>query len=224
MVSATAATELTFDVRDLCRASRRTPTILEVPAMMFLAIGGAGAPGDADFQHAIGALYSVAYTAKFTLKKSGGGTYKLPPLEGLYDAEAQTSFGPQAFDRVRWTLMIMQPPPVSRELIERASAEAARKHPELPIADVGFEEFAEGLCAQVLHVGPYGDEGPTAAALHRFIVEHGSVPRGLHHEIYLGDPRRSAPERLRTILRQPVERPAGQPYDERLLEHAAARR
>lgn len=92
-------------------------------------------------------------------------------------------------------------------LAKQASAEAAYKRPELPIAHVRFEQFAEGLSAQVLHVGPYANEAPTIALLHSFILEQGLIPRGLHHEIYLGDPRRSAPERLKTIIRHPVERP-----------------
>jgi hypothetical protein len=175
--------------------------------MAFLAIDGAGAPGNSDFQQAIGALYSIAYTAKFTLKKTNAQTYKLPPLEGLYATEGQIGVDPEAPDRMRWTLMIMQPPPVSRQLVEVASAEAARKRPELPISNVRYEQFAEGLCAQVLHVGPYTDEAPTIALLHSFILEQGLMPRGQHHEIYLGDPRRSAPERLKTIIRHPVQRP-----------------
>jgi hypothetical protein len=195
------------DLRGLYKASARLPSLVDVPPLLFLAIDGAGAPGNSDFQQAIGALYSIAYTAKFTLKKTGAGASKLPPLEGLYTTEGQTGVDPEAPDRMRWTLMIMQPPPVSRRLVEQASAEVSRKRPELPIADVRFEQFAEGLSAQVLHIGPYAREAPTIALLHSFILDQGLMPRGLHHEIYLGDPRRSAPERLKTIIRHPVERP-----------------
>jgi hypothetical protein len=197
-----------YDSRRLFRASAQAPALLEVPPLMFLAVDGVGAPGSRTFQDAIGALFSVAYTAKFALKKAGGPTYRLPPLEGLYATEDGAEVDPDAPDRMRWTLMIMQPPAVSRELVERAAEEAARKRPELPVREVRFEELAEGLSAQILHVGAYADEAPTIARLDAFVAEQGLVPRGRHHEIYLGDPRRSAPERLKTILRRPV-RPRG---------------
>jgi hypothetical protein len=195
------------DLRGLYKASDRIPSLVDVPSMAFLAIDGTGAPGNNDFQQAIGALYSIAYTAKFILKKTSAETCKLPPLEGLYATEGQTTVDPETLDRMQWTLMIMQPALLSRRLVEEASVEAALKRPQLPIARVRFEEFAEGLSAQLLHVGPYANEAPAIALLHTFILEQGLIPRGLHHEIYLGDPRRSAPERLRTIIRHPVERP-----------------
>src|SRR5581483_1521169 len=134
------------------------------------------------FQDAVGALYAVAYTAKFMVKRSGGEDYRLTPLEGLWWAGEGP---PRAWD---WTLMIMQPDHVSAALIEHAAAAASARRPLAAIERVRLERFAEGLAAQVLHLGPYAEEGPTIERLHAFIAECGRRPRGRHHEIYLGDP------------------------------------
>lgn len=129
---------------------------------------------------------------------------KVPPLEGLYSADADAAdFDTTARERLVWTLMLRLPEPLDAEVVEDARAQAAKKRP-LPLDRVRVEQFDEGLCARLLHVGPYATETATVAALHAFIREQGHAPRGRHHEIYLSDPRRIAPERIKTIIRQPV--------------------
>ena len=152
------------------------PELVGVPELPFLMVDGHGAPGGDAFADAIKTLYGAAFRIRFALKREGV-EFKVMPLEGLYS--------PDALD---WTLMIAQPPEVTEELA----------------GDVRLERFEEGLAVQVLHVGPYDQEAPTIARLHAAIAELGYAPAGRHHEIYLGDPRRCAPERLRTILRQAV--------------------
>ncbi len=184
-------------------AKAGAPTFVDVPAARFLAVDGAGSPDDEAFQEAIAALYAIAFNAKFALEKSGGENVKVPPLEGLF-----TDFEASDFDegrrRLVWTLMLRLPMPFDDALIERARVDAGRRRP-LPALDrVHTMQFAEGTCAQVLHVGPYSTEPATIELLGEFIQSQRLQPRGRHHEIYLGDPRRTKPERLKTILRQPV--------------------
>ena len=189
------------ELRTLYRPGRE-PELVEVPELAFLMIDGKGDPNVAPaFADAIGSLYAVSYTAKFTAKRELGADYRVMPLEGLFETPAGTDFFTADRAEWTWTLMIMQPEPVTAELIEEARAKAGEKK---PIGDLRFERFAEGLCAQVMHIGPYSAEGPTIERLHAFIAEQGHERRGRHHEIYLGDPRRSAPEKLKTIVRQPV--------------------
>ena len=128
------------------------------------------------------------------------------PLEGLWWTPDMATFSTEDKSQWEWTLMIAVPALFTADVVEDARAAAARKHPRAPLDAVRLERLAEGRCAQVLHVGPYSTEGPTVAALHAFIAEYEYVLVGKHHEIYLGDPRRSAPEKLRTIVRQPVAR------------------
>lgn len=164
-----------------------------MPPARFLAIDGAGRPGDEAFQQAVGALFALAYGARFALKRSARAAVKVPPLEGLYDVPAAGRF--------TWTLMLRLPEAIDEGLLEQARA---RKRDVPRLEDVEVRPFAEGRCAQVLHVGPYAAEGTTIELLHAFIRAQGLESRGRHHEIYLGDPRRARPDRLRTILRQPV--------------------
>ena len=174
-----------------------TPELIEVPRRRFLAVDGKGAPERDEFQNAVGALYAIAYTAKFMLKRSGGDEFKVPPLEGLYAEEEHE-------DWFTWTLLLPIPDIVDDELITRAREAAAVKRDNPALGKVRTESLDEGLCAQVLHVGPYSAEPATIERLHSFIREQSRAPRGRHHEIYLGDPRRTKPERLKTLLRQPV--------------------
>jgi hypothetical protein len=188
----------------LYRARSLAPEFVNVPPARFLMFDGTGSPGGDAFQQAIGALYAIAYTAKFALTKAGGPRVKVPPLEGLYAATGLASYTGAAREHLQWTLMLRLPEPIDDASVEHAR-EAARHRRSLPALDgVRVEQFAEGRCAQVLHVGPYSSEPATIELLHAFIGLHGLAPRGRHHEIYLGDPRRAQPERLKTILRQPV--------------------
>ena len=194
-------------VDELYRASA-TPRLVRVPLLRFLCIDGSGDPNTAPaFETAVQALYSVSYTMKFAVKKAGGPQFKVAPLEGLWWAEDMSTFTTGDKSAWDWTLMIHQPDAVTDELVERAAAEVAEKK-SLPAAQqLRMEPFEEGAAAQVMHLGPYSSEGPTIARLHDYIREQGFALAGKHHEIYLGDPRRAAPEKLRTIIRQPYTAP-----------------
>ncbi len=184
----------------------RTPSLVDVPEMAFVMIDGHGDPNTATtYREAIEALYAVAYTVKFAVKRMPSGVdFGVMPLEGLWWSSDPTTFSTGDKSQWSWTAMIMQPDPVAAELVQEARGQAAAKK-SLPALDLmRYERFAEGKAAQVMYVGPYKDEGPTIGALHAFIAQQGCTAVGKHHEIYLGDPRRAAPEKLRTVIRQPV--------------------
>jgi hypothetical protein len=183
--------------------ARKDPELYEVPAGQFLTVSGQGAPDSEAFQQAVGALYSVAYTLKFKLKPLGL-EFKVPALEGLWWVSDPTNWMNAPRETWQWKLLIRMPDFVTEEQFVQARDEAQAKKKAPAIGGVRFEPFAEGLAAQVMHIGPYSEERPTIDRLHAFIAEQGCVPVGHHHEIYLGDPQRSAPEKLKTILRQPV--------------------
>jgi hypothetical protein len=198
--------DLVKDLPDLYRPPAREPVLVKVPEMTFLMIDGSGDPNNSSgYQQAVEALYAVSYTAKFRLKRGPEGIdLKVMPLEGLWWSADVTVFLEGWREAWQWTMMIAQPDVVTPALIDEAVAEAGRKKDLPALGKARLERFEEGLCAQILHVGPYSAEGPTIERLHAFIAEQGQALRGKHHEIYLGDPRRTRPERLRTILRQPV--------------------
>ena len=153
---------------------------------------------------AVEALFSVAYTAKFMLKKSTDAIdYVVMPLEGLWWSDDLSAFVANDRARWKWTMMIMQPSFVSGSVISAAIVEARRRRPLPAIDRMRLEEFTEGPCAQILHVGPFADEGPTIQRLHNFIESRG-VLTGKHHEIYLTDIRRADPKNWKTIIRQPM--------------------
>jgi hypothetical protein len=200
----TTLTDIEQELKRLYRA-RETPELVEVPSLSFLMIDGQGDPNTStSFQDAVQALYAVSYTLKFMLKRAGEPAYRIGPLEGLWWAEEMTSFVLEDKGAYQWTLMIRQPVELTADLLERVVGEVERKKQLPAVRHLRLERFTEGWAAQVLHVGPYAAEAPTIAKLHAFIDAHGFAMRGKHHEIYLGDPRRSAPERLKTIIRQPV--------------------
>jgi hypothetical protein len=195
------------ELQRLYRA-RRTPELVEVPELSFLMIDGHGDPNHSErYQQALQALYAVSYTLKFALKKQRGLDWRVAPLEGLWWAQDMAQFSVQRKADWDWTMMIRQPAQVTPQLVEQTVQQVAQTK-QLPLArELRLERFTEGPAAQVLYVGPYSAEGPTIAALHAFLHEHGRSfdgRRHKHHEIYLSDPRRTAPERLKTIIRQPV--------------------
>jgi len=204
-------TVASYDVkRELKRiyAPRNTDwALVDVPEQRFLAIDGHGDPNtSAEYARAVEALYAVAYTIKFA-SKDNGRDLVVAPLEGLWWAENPEVFTTRAKDSWNWRMLISQPDWVTDDMIAEAK-DVAKKKKGLPaIAGVRRETLHEGTCAQVLHIGPYDDEGPVLARLHdTWLAENGLRMSGLHHEIYLGDPRRADPAKLRTILRQPVRR------------------
>ncbi len=186
-------------------ASATKPAIIDVPPMNALMVDGAGDPNSPAFQEAIGSLYSVAYTLKFSFKKDKAIDYPVMALEGLWCADDPAVFMSGKRDEWQWTLLIVLPDVVTKKDVAAAVA-AVKKKAKFPrFPEVRFEKFAEGQSAQIMHIGPYAAEGPTIERLHRFVEAEGYRLRGQHHEIYLGDPRRAAPEKLRTIIRHPVE-------------------
>lgn len=204
-----------YDVKKVHRAlyspSATEFTLVDVPAIRYLAVDGSGDPNTSDaYANAVEALYGVAYTLKFASKKTLGRDFVVGPLEGLWRADDPAVFVARRKEKWDWTMMISQPDWITDDLVRDAVATVAAKKDNPALADLRPLTLTEGSCVQILHLGPYDDEGPTLARLHdRYLPEHGLTFNGDHHEIYLSDPRRTAPDRLRTILRQPV-RP-GQP-------------
>jgi hypothetical protein len=203
-------TDEKVDFRKTLDAYRAKPDefrIVDVPPLQYLMVDGHGDPNDSDdFRDATAALYPLAYTIKFASKRELGRDYVVMPLEGLwwsYDMAHFTS----ARDKSTWdwTLLMMTPEWITRELFDAAVAKASAAHPSARLDRMRLETLAEGLCVQTLHIGSYDDEAEVLARMHdRFIPGAGLTMTGLHHEVYLSDARRVEPARRRTILRQPV--------------------
>ncbi len=193
-------------LKDLYRPSAKEFTVVDVPEMQFVKVDGVGDPGGDVYAEALAWLYAVAYAVKFSSKTDMGRDYVVPPLEGLWWAEDMSAFVEGDRDSWLWTAMIMQPDWVTPGMFAAGLAKAEKKLGESN-PTLRFEPFHEGLSVQILHIGPYSAEAPTIARLHQeFLPSKGLVENGHHHEIYLGDPRRTAPEKLKTVLRQPVEK------------------
>ncbi len=193
----------------------KAPAIVRVPEMTFFAVDGAGDPNTSpDYAQAMEILYGLSFTVK--MSKMGGEEpagyfeYVVPPLEGLWWTEDPGFDGRPPADKsdFRWTSLIRQPDFVDEAIFDWAVERLAGKKPELPLSKARFLRWEEGLCSHVLHVGPYDSEPATIDRLRAFTEEQGCRPdfsdTRRHHEIYLGDPRRTAPERLKTVIRQPV--------------------
>ena len=192
-------------LKELYRPTAKKVTQVNVPTMNFLMVDGAGEPGSPVYGEAIEALYSISYTLKFMIKKGEIGIdYGVLPLEGLWWADDMSDFVNDNKSNWIWTMMIMQPELVTPELVQEAIAQVKIKKNLAAIDKVRFEPFSEGLCAQTLHVGPFSEEGPTVERVHSFIGACDGTLAGKHHEIYLSDIRRAAPENWKTIIRQPM--------------------
>ncbi|GAA0798874.1 hypothetical protein Sya03_13660 [Spirilliplanes yamanashiensis] len=180
---------------------------MDVPELRYLMVDGHGDPNSGAFAEAAEALYPLAYRLKFASRRALGRDYVVMPLEGLWWADDMDAFT-AARDKSRWdwTLMIMVPDWIGEDMVAEAVAQAAaRPGPPRRLREVRLGSLAEGRCVQTLHVGPYDAEAATLARMHHEVVPgHGFRMTGRHHEIYLSDARRVAPDRLRTILRQPV--------------------
>lgn len=177
-----------------------------VPPMAYLMIDGHGDPNTTPaYAEAVEALFSVSYTVKFSLKRSiPSYDFAVMPLEGLWWADDHSVFEANDRKNWKWTMMIMQPPVVTAQVVEAAIAAVGQKKSLPSLNKLRFDEFAEGRCAQILHIGPFTEEGPTIQRVHDFILARGSL-RGKHHEIYLSDIRRAAPAKWKTIIRQPMQ-------------------
>lgn len=195
------------ELKQLYKPSPKEVVVVDVPEMNFLMIDGVGDPNTAqEYKDAIEALYSVSYALKFMVKKGESAIdYAVMPLEGLWWVDDMTQFSMENKDAWKWTAMIMQPEYVTEGLVNAALRQVEKKKNPPALSKIRFESFHEGLSAQIMHIGPYSAEGPTIERLHNFIKENGYELRGKHHEIYLSDPRRSAPEKMRTVIRQPMQ-------------------
>ena len=190
----------------LLKARQGKPAVVNVPSMTFAMVDGVGDPNNSPtFTNAVEALYTISYTSKFSLKKSGGGAFKVSPLEGLWWSRTGKNYLIAGVDKADflWTLMIRQPPEVTAKVFRQSVTDAMEKKGNPALATVRLEKFTEGRSAQIMHLGPYSAEQPTIQMLHDFIASQGGTLTGKHHEIYLGDPRRAKPEKLKTIIRQP---------------------
>ncbi len=170
-------------------------------------IDGTGNPNTSrEYRDSVEALFSVSYTLKFMIKKGKqAADYGVLPLEGLWWADNMNDFVSGNKDAWKWTSMIMQPEKlITNELVKDAIEIVKKKKNPSALSKLRFEAFNEGLSVQILHLGPYSAEKSTVEKLHTFIMENGFAPIGKHHEIYLSDPSKSTPEKLKTIVRQPV--------------------
>ena len=199
--------DLRKELKHLYNSSSKQIAVVDVPEMNFLMIDGQGDPNtSAAYQNAVEALFAVSYTLKFMIKKSESLVdYSVMPLEGLWWADDMTGFNMNDKQAWKWTSMIMQPKYVTEELLQEALIQMKKKKDLPALSGMRFECFHEGQAAQILYFGPYSDEGPTIEGIHRFIAEQGHRLRGRHHEIYLSDPRRTDPTKLKTIIRQPFD-------------------
>jgi hypothetical protein len=185
--------------------ARREPSLVDVPALKALAVEGEGDPDSSPrFAKATAALYSVAYTLKYAMKKADGRDWAVMPLEGDWYCDDMASFSMDRKEDWKWVLYIVQPDFVTADDFSRAVEAAAAKEANPALGGLSLVTLPAHRAAHVLHVGPYEAEPPTIAKLHEYIKEEGFALSGRHREVYLGDPRRTAPERLKTIIRQPL--------------------
>jgi len=200
--------DLKKSLKYLYEPTAKAFSVVDVPEMNFIMIDGHGNPNtSAEYVDALQALYSAAYTLKFTVKKEMAVDYPVMASEGLWWMDDMREFSADRKVDWKWTMMIMQPEIVTRKMFDQAVATALEKKRQPALTRLRLERFHEGLSTQILYFGPYSEEGPTIARMHQSIEQSGYVRYGKHHEIYLGDPRRVAPEKLRTVIRQPMRKP-----------------
>ncbi|SMC81838.1 GyrI-like domain-containing protein [Papillibacter cinnamivorans] len=201
---------------------KAAPRLIDVPAILFLAVDGKGNPNEegGEYSRAMELLYALSYSIKMSKmgpeKPEGYFEYVIPPLEGLWWLEGDRPFAFSEKDKFCWTSMIRQPEFVTPGMLDSAKAAVRKKKPELDVSRAKFFTYREGLCVQVMHLGPYDGEPATMARLQEFLRANGyrdavsdRLPDGTvlrHHEIYLGDPRKTEPSRLKTVLRHPVKK------------------
>ena len=193
------------ELKHLYKPSPKKIEFRDIPKMNFLMIDGTGDPNSSvAYKEAIEALFSLSYTIKFMIKKGELGIdYGVMPLEGLWWVDDMSKFDHNKKEDWKWTAMIMQPEIVTNEMVATATEEVRKKKNPKALPKIRFEAVIEGKVAQTLHIGPFSEEGPTIKKVHNFIIDNGHKLSGKHHEIYLSDIRRAAPEKWKTIVRQP---------------------
>lgn len=202
---------------------KQKPVLIDVPAINFIMVDGAGDPNTCEeYQEAMEMLYGLSFSIKMSKMKgkqpAGYFEYVVPPLEGLWWFKDDNYDGTRLIDKseFQWTAMIRQPEFVTEDVFAWAVTELKMKKPKLDLTKTRLESLAEGLCVQMMHIGSYDSEPVTIAQIEQFILDKGysnaiseTLPSGQirrHHEIYLGDPRKTAPEKLKTVIRHPVKR------------------
>ena len=197
--------DLKKEHKNLYNPSAKEVSVVDVPAMNFLVVDGEGAPTSPQYSAAIEALFSVAYTLKFMVKKGKGVDYSVMPLESLWWVDDMSKFSAYRKDEWKWTAMIMQPKYVTSDDFNLAVEQVKKKKNSIALPKVRFESFKEGPSAQIMYVGPFSAEEPTIVKIHAHIQNGGHELNGKHHEIYLNNPATTAPEKLKTIIRQPMK-------------------
>ena len=194
------------DLKNLYQPPSKEVVRVDVPAMNFLMVDGKGDPNTSkQFQEAVEALYPLSYALKFMIKNGPKAVdFSVMPLEGLWWAEDMAKFTVNDKSKWKWTLMIMQPKYVSKDLFDAGIAKVKEKKNLAALPKVRFEDFSEGTAAQTMHIGPFSEEGPTVQRVHDFIDGCGCKRAGKHHEIYLSDIRKADPKKWKTIIRQPM--------------------
>jgi hypothetical protein len=195
-----------IELRQLYQSSAKEVVQVDVPTMNYLMVDGEGDPNTSkEYPDAIEALFSVSYAVKFMVKKETLAVdYGVMPLEGLWWADDMSKFSTDDKSNWKWTMMIMQPEFVTKEIVNTAIYDVSKKKNPAAIARVRFEALSEGRCAQILHIGPFSEEGPTIEKVHQFVDSRGKRI-GKHHEIYLSDIRKADPAKWKTIIRQPMQ-------------------
>ncbi|MBT3233031.1 MAG: hypothetical protein HN356_09460 [Calditrichaeota bacterium] len=196
------------ELKHLYKPTVKKFATVEVPDTNFIMIDGIGNPNtEKSYAEAVQVIFGLSYTIKFMVKKGDLQIdYGVLPLEGLWWMDDMSRFSVDTKDEWKWTMMIMQPEFITRDIYDHAIKELIRKKNPSNIAQVRFEPYSEGLSAQIMYIGPYADEEPAIKKLHEYIHDEGFNRYGKHHEIYLSDPRRSKPEKLKTVLRQPMRK------------------
>ena len=195
------------ELKHLYKPSPKSIELVDVPEMNFLMINGQGDPNTSqEYSDAIEALYAVSYALKFIIKKGNLQIdYGVMPLEGLWWVDDMSQFSIDDKRNWKWTAMIMQPEHVTQNLFAAAREQVEKKKNPVALSKVRFELFSEGKAAQTMHLGPFSEEGPTIERIHKFVQYNGYSQTGKHHEIYISDTRKAAPEKWKTIIRQPIE-------------------
>jgi hypothetical protein len=199
--------DLRKDLKYLYQPGSKAPTMVDVPRMRFLAVEGLGRVGEegSDFQQGVQAIFSLGYPLKFGAKKQLDIDYPVMPLEGLYwNADGGREFDPDKPRRMAWKLLMMVPDAISDDFVESTRADVLQKKDLPRLADLKVEAIKEGPSVQIMYVGPYDQELPTIERMISWAENAGFEVLGPHHEIYIGDPTRAAPEKLKTVLRYPV--------------------
>ncbi len=198
--------DLKKELKHLYRPSAKEVVQVDVPTMNYLMVDGEGDPNTSQaYSDAVEALFMVSYAVKFMVKKGASAIdYGVMPLEGLWWADDMSRFTTTEKSNWKWTMMIMQPSFVTPVMIDSAIADVKKKKRPTAISKLRLEAFSEGGCAQILHIGPFSEEGPTIEKVHQFI-DSKSKRTGKHHEVYLSDIRKAAPSKWKTIIRQPMQ-------------------